>query len=159
MTTYRSYQVSRCIQTAEETITEMAAGKSANLQLIDVLGLGHICHGGRGVSKIYGHSQLYGGRSISTVTQCSSHICFYFWGAARGIYKLWRPKTWGCRTVFDLMSHGDLRAFLQQPYNFQGRRKVASRCPQGDCRRALRRTCGQTDGNEWVYIPVLFLLK
>ena len=41
-------------------------------------GLSHIWHGGRRVYKIYG---LYGGRSISTVTQCSSHICFYFSGS------------------------------------------------------------------------------
>ena len=40
---------------------------------------------------------------------------FIFGGAAWRIYKLWRPKTWGCHTVFDLMSHGDLRAFLQRP--------------------------------------------
>ena len=67
-----------------------------------------------------------------------------FRGATRSIYKLWRPKTWGCRTVFDLMSHSDLRAFLRRPYNFQGRRKVPARRPQGDRRGALRRT----DGNE-----------
>ena len=52
------------------------------------LGLGHICHGGRGVSKIYGHKQLYGGRSISTVTQCSSHICFYFSGSRTGYLEI-----------------------------------------------------------------------
>ena len=40
---------------------------------------------------------------------------FIFRVAARGVYKLWRPKTWGCRTVFDLMSHGDLRASLRRP--------------------------------------------
>ena len=39
---------------------------------------------------------------------------FIFRGATRRVYKLWRPKTWGCRTVFDFMSHGDLRAFLQR---------------------------------------------
>ena len=81
---------------------------------------------------------------------------FIFRGAARRIYKLWRLKTWGCRTVFDLMSHGDLRAFLRRPYNFQGRRKVPARRPQGDCRGALRRTCGQTDGNEWVLFIYIY---
>ena len=50
-------------------------------QRLNCLGRGHICHGGRGVSKICGHYQFYGGRSISTVTQCSSHICFYFSGS------------------------------------------------------------------------------
>ena len=83
---------------------------------------------------------------------------FIFWVAARGIYKLWRPKTWGCRTVVDLMSHGDLRASLRRPYNFQGRRKVASRCLQDDRRGALRRTCGQMDGNEWVLFFNFFYL-
>ena len=71
---------------------------------------------------------------------------------------MWRPKTWGCRTVFDLMSHGDLRASLRRSYNFQGRRKVASKCPQGDRRGALRRTCGQTDGNECGLILFIFFL-
>ena len=83
---------------------------------------------------------------------------FIFRVAARGIYKLWRPKTWGCRTVFDLMSHGNLRAFLRRPYNFQGRRKVPTRRPQGDHRGTLRRTCGQTDGNEWVFYYFLFFI-
>ena len=79
---------------------------------------------------------------------------FIFRGAAWRVYKSWRPKPWGCRTVFDLMSHGDLRASLRRPYNFQDRRKVPARRPQG----ALRRTCGQTDGNEWVLFLLLLLL-
>ena len=40
---------------------------------------------------------------------------YIFRVAAWRIYKLWRPKAWGCRTAFDLMSHGDLRASLRRP--------------------------------------------
>ena len=59
---------------------------------------------------------------------------FIFRGAARRVYKLWRPKRWGCRTVRPQshLLYGEDKAAVR-PLNLQKRAAAAEilRWPQG----------------------------
>ena len=51
-------------------------------------------------------------------------------------------------------SHRIFKADTRKP---QGTRKATAGGPQGDRRGALRRTCGQTDGNKWVLFIIIII--
>ena len=48
------------------------------------------------------------------------------------MFNLWRQKTCGCPTSFEVMTHGRRRASLRQPVVFMTNIKAYARRPQGD---------------------------